>query len=132
MEFGNLIEDELMTNSWMFEDAEPFKWVVKKYDERFIKDRKHFIINEASLLELALNVRNLREHNIKYEKGDLKPILLWLYWKSRETFEKKFKKHLNLGDNLHNQTKNFTWNRKMFLSELMELISTLATLLTDT
>ena len=132
MEFGNLIEDELMTNSWMFEDAEPFKWVVKKYDERFIKDRKHFIINEASLLELALNVRNLCEHKIKYEKGDLKPILLWLYWKSRETFEKKFKKHLNLGDNLDNQTKNFTCNRKMFLSESMELISTLATLLTDT
>ena len=29
MEFGNLIENELMTNSWMFEDAEPFKWVHK-------------------------------------------------------------------------------------------------------
>ena len=43
MEFGNLIEDELMTNSWMFEDAEVFKRVDKKYYEHFIKDRKNFI-----------------------------------------------------------------------------------------
>ena len=77
MEFGNLIEDELMTNSWMFEDAKPFKRVDKKHDERFIKDRKNFIENEASLLELALNISNLYEYKIKYEKeGYLKPILL--------------------------------------------------------
>ena len=50
-----------MTNSWMFEDVEAFKRVDKKYDERFIKDRKNFIENEASLLELALNVSNLYE-----------------------------------------------------------------------
>ena len=40
MEFGNLIEDELMTNSWMFEYVEAFKMVDKKSDECFIKDRK--------------------------------------------------------------------------------------------
>ena len=59
MEFGNLIEDELMTNSWMFEDIKTFKGVDNKYDERFIKERKKFIENEVSFLELALNVRNL-------------------------------------------------------------------------
>ena len=59
MEFGNFIEDELSTNSWIFEDVEAFKRIDKKYDERFIKDRKNFIENEVSLLELALNVRNL-------------------------------------------------------------------------
>ena len=59
MEFGNFIEDELSTNSWIFEDVEAFKRVDKKYNERFIKDRKNFIENEVSLLELALNVRNL-------------------------------------------------------------------------
>ena len=108
MEFGNLIEDELMTNSWMFEDVEAFKRVDKKYDERFIKDRKNFIENKAFLLELALNVSNLYQYKIKYEKeGYLKHILLWLYWKNRETFEKKFKKHFNLGDDLHNENKNF-------------------------
>ena len=47
MEFGNLVEDELMTKSWMFEDVEAFKRVDKKYDESFIKDRKIFIENEA-------------------------------------------------------------------------------------
>ena len=81
-----------MTNSWMFEDVEAFKRVDKKYDERFIKDRKNFMENEASLLELALNVSNLYEQKIKYEKeGYLKPILLWLYWKNRETFEKNLR-----------------------------------------
>ena len=59
MEFGNLIEDELMTNSWMFEDVKTFKGVDKKYDERFIKERKKFIENEVSFLEPALNVSNL-------------------------------------------------------------------------
>ena len=59
MEFGNFIEDELSTNSWIFEDVEAFKRVDKKYNERFIKDRKNFIENEVSLLELALNIRNL-------------------------------------------------------------------------
>ena len=29
MEFGNLIEDELMTNSWIFEDLEAFKGLIK-------------------------------------------------------------------------------------------------------
>ena len=108
MEFGNLIEDELMTNSWMFEDVKPFKRVDKKYDERFIKDRKNFIENEASLLELALNISNLYKHKIKYEKeGYLEPILLWLYWKNRETFDKKFKSVFNLGDDPDNETENF-------------------------
>ena len=80
MEFGNLVEDELMTKSWMFEDVEAFKRVDKKYDENFIKDRKDFIENEASLLELALSVSNLYEWKIKYEKeGYLKPLPLWLY-----------------------------------------------------
>ena len=87
MEFGNLIEDELMTNSWIFEDVEALKRVDKKYDERFTKDRKNFIENEASLLKLAPNVSNLYEYKLKYEKGYLKPILLWLYWKNREIFE---------------------------------------------
>ena len=77
MEFVNLIEDELMTNSWMLEDVEAFKRVDKKYDERFIKDRKNFIENKAFLLELALNVSNLYQYKIKYEKeGYLKHILL--------------------------------------------------------
>ena len=108
MEFGNLVEDELMTKSWMFEDVEAFKRVDKKYDESFIKDRKHFIENEASLLELALSVSNLYEWEIKYEKeGYLKPLPLWLYWKTRETFQKKFKNVFNLGDDLDNETKNF-------------------------
>ena len=79
-----------MTNSWIFEDVEAFKRVDKKYNERFIKDRKNFIEDEASLLELALNVSNLYEYNIKYEKeGYLKPMLLWLFWKNIETFERK-------------------------------------------
>ena len=66
MEFGNLIEYELMTNRWMFEDVKAFKRVDKKYEECFIKDRKNFIENEASLLELALDVSNLYEHNTLY------------------------------------------------------------------
>ena len=61
MEFVNLIEDELLINSCMFEDVKAFKRVDKKYDERFIKDRKNVVENEASLLELALNVSNLYE-----------------------------------------------------------------------
>ena len=68
MEFGNLIEDELITNSWIFEDVKAFKRVDKKCDELFIKDRKNFIENESSLLELALNVSNLHKYKIKYEK----------------------------------------------------------------
>ena len=68
MEFGNLIEDELITNSWIFEDAKAFKRVDKKCDELFIKGRKNFIENESSLLELALNVSNLHKYKIKYEK----------------------------------------------------------------
>ena len=56
--------------------------------------------------------------------------------KNGETFEKKFKKHSNLADDLDNETENFikiAWYTKMmFLSESMELISTLAALLTDT
>ena len=67
MEFDNLIEDELMTNSWMFEDVKTFKGVDKKYDERFIKERKKFIENEVSFLEPVLNVSNLQEYKIKYE-----------------------------------------------------------------
>ena len=50
-----------MKNTWIFEDAKAFKRVDKKFDERFIKDRKNSIENEASLLELALNVSNLYE-----------------------------------------------------------------------
>ena len=61
MEFGNFIEGELMSNSWMFEDVEAFKSFDTKYDERFIKDRKNFTENKASLLELALNVSNSYE-----------------------------------------------------------------------
>ena len=61
MEFGNFIEGELMSNSWMFEDVEAFKSFDTKYDERFIKDRKNFTENEASLLELTLNVSNSYE-----------------------------------------------------------------------
>ena len=40
MEFGNLIKDELMTNSWMFEDVKTFKGIDKKCNETFIKERK--------------------------------------------------------------------------------------------
>ena len=98
-----------MANSWMFEDVEAFKRVDKNYNKRFIKDRKNFIESEVLLLELALRVSNLYEYKMKYEKeGYLKPILLlWLYWKNRETFERKFKKYFNFGDELHNETKNF-------------------------
>ena len=71
MELGNSIEDELVTNSWMFGDAKAFQRVNKKYEERFIEDRKNFIENEASLRELALNVSNLYEYKIKYEKRRL-------------------------------------------------------------
>ena len=49
MELGNSIEDELVTNSWMFGDVKAFQRVNKKYEERFIEDRKNFIENEASL-----------------------------------------------------------------------------------
>ena len=83
MEFGNLIGDKLMTNNWMFQDVKAFKRVDEKYNERFINDRKSFIENEASLLELTQNVGNLYKDKIKYKKeGDLKPILLWLYWQN--------------------------------------------------
>ena len=71
MEFGNLIEDELMTNSWMFEGVKAFQRVNKKYEERFTEDRKNFIENEVSLRELALNVSNLYEYKIKYDKRRL-------------------------------------------------------------
>ena len=77
MEFGNLIGDKLMTNNWMFQDVKAFKRVDEKYNERFINDRKSFIENEASLLELTQNVGNLYKDKIKYKKeGELKPILL--------------------------------------------------------
>ena len=71
MELGNSIEDELVTNSWMFGDVKAFQRVNKKYEERFIEDRKNFIENEGSLRELALNVSNLYEYKIKYEKRRL-------------------------------------------------------------
>ena len=79
------MEYELMTKSWMFEDVEAFKRGNKKYDERFIKDRKKFIENEASLLKLALNVSNLYECKIKYEKGNLRVIL-----EKQRNFREKF------------------------------------------
>ena len=69
MELGNSIEDELVTNSWMFGDVKAFQRVNKKYEERFIEE--NFIENEASLRELALNVSNLYEYKIKYEKRRL-------------------------------------------------------------
>ena len=79
------MEYELMTKSWMFEDVEAFKRGNKKYDERFIKDRKKFIENEASLLKLVLNVSNLYEYKIKYEKGNLRVIL-----EKQRNFREKF------------------------------------------
>ena len=65
------------------------------------------------MLELAPNVSNLYEYKLRSEKeGYLKPILVWLYWKNREIFEKKLKKHFNLGHELHNETKN---SKKIYL-----------------
>ena len=37
----------------------------------------------------------------------MKKVIWELFWKNRETFEKNFKKHFNLGDDLHNETENF-------------------------
>ena len=72
-----------MTNNWMFEDVKAFKRVDEKYNEWFINDTKSFIENEVYLLELAQNVGNLYKDKIKYKKeGELKPILLWLYWQN--------------------------------------------------
>ena len=108
MEFGNLIEDELVTNSWMFEMLKHLKGLIKNTMNVSLRTEKFFIEIETSLLELVLNLSNLYKYKIKDEKqGYLKPILFWLYWKNRETFEKKFKKHFNLGEDLHYETKNF-------------------------
>ena len=108
MEFGNLIEDELMINSWMFEMLKHSKGLIKNTMNVSLRTENFFIENKTSLLELVLNLSNLYKYKIKYEKqGYLKPILFWLYWKNRETFEKKFKKHFNLVEDLHNETKNF-------------------------
>ena len=96
-----------MTNSWMFEMTKHSKGLIKNTMNVSLRTEKFFIENETSLLELVLNLSNLYEYKIKYDKGYLKPILFWLYWKYRETFGKKFKKHFNLGEDLHNETKNF-------------------------
>ena len=40
MGFGNLIEVELMTNSWMFEDVEACKRINKKYDKVSLRTAK--------------------------------------------------------------------------------------------
>ena len=47
------------------------KGLIKNTKERFIEDRKNFIENEVSLRELALNVSNLYEYEIKYDKRRL-------------------------------------------------------------
>lgn len=39
-------------NTWLYEDVDEFKKIDKKYNERFAKDRKNWIENEASLLDL--------------------------------------------------------------------------------
>ena len=49
-------------NSLVFEDANAFKKVKTKYDEKWLVNRKNFIENEASLLELPLNVHDLYEN----------------------------------------------------------------------
>ena len=48
-------------NSLINEDANAFKKVKAQYDEKWLVNRKSFIENEASLLELALNVHDLYE-----------------------------------------------------------------------
>ena len=79
----------------MFEDVEAFKRIDKKYDERFIKDKKNFI-------GLALNVSNLYEHKITYQTEGYLNLYCFGY-----TFKKKFKKDFNSEDDLHNETENF-------------------------
>ena len=48
-------------SSLVFEDANAFKKVNAKYDEKWLVNSKNFIENDASLLELALNVHDLYE-----------------------------------------------------------------------
>ena len=92
----------------MFEDVEAFKKIKSEYNEYWVKERKHYIENEASLLDLALSIDGYYEYKNKFEKeGILKPILVWLYWKYREIFEKKIREWFNLGEDQDNQTKNF-------------------------
>ena len=49
-------------NSLVFEDVNAFKKSNAKHDEKWLVNRKNFIENEASLLELPLNVHDLYEN----------------------------------------------------------------------
>ena len=92
----------------MFEDVEAFKKIKSEYNKYWVKERKHYIENEASLLDLTLSIDDRYEYKNKFEKeGILKPILVWLYWKYREIFDKKMREWFNLGEDHNNQTKNF-------------------------
>ena len=61
-----------------------FEKVNAKYDEKWLVNKKDCIENEASLLELALNVHDLYEGWVNFgDKNIVKPILLWIYCKNR-------------------------------------------------
>ena len=88
VEFGK--RRELLKNTDLFEDVEAFKKIKSEYNKYWVKERKHYIENEASLLDLVLSIDDYYEYKNKFEKeGILKPILVWLYWKYREIFGKK-------------------------------------------
>ena len=88
-------------NIWYFED-------VNEHDLQFVIDWKNWIENEASLLDLALNVACYYEYWDHYRKeGELKPILVLLYWKNREAIGKKFKERFNLKEDPCKETKIF-------------------------
>ena len=56
MEFGK--REELLRNSDLFEDVEAFKKIKCEYDKYWVKEIKHYIEHEASLLDLALSIND--------------------------------------------------------------------------
>ena len=66
MEFGK--REEPLKNSGLFEDVEAFKKIKCEYNEYWVKERKHYIENGASLLDLVLSINDYFEYKNKFEK----------------------------------------------------------------
>ena len=93
-------------NSLVFEDANAFKKVNAKYDEKWLVNR-NFIENDVSLLELVLNIHDLDKDRVNFEDMKIVKLPLWLYCKTREVFLEKFWIKFQLGKDSYDITKNF-------------------------
>ena len=62
-------------NSLVFEDANAFKKVNAKYDEKWLVNR-NFIENDVSLLELVLNIHDLDKDRVNFEDMKIVKLLL--------------------------------------------------------